>query len=102
MADVIPVQNVKNMLIINSFYLPGQPIVCKLHLYFISQPTPVYFFMDIAVPDFSFINSFSFGYLIKRSGDFYEKNTMRIGIGQASLFKNKINIEPVIYYNNTN
>ena len=67
---------------------------------FINQPTPVYFFMNIAVPDFSFINSFSFGYLIKRSGDFYEKNTMRIGIGQASLFKNKINIEPVIYYNN--
>ena len=52
------------------------------------------------VPDFSFINSFSFSYLIRRSGDFYEKNTMRIGIGQASLFKNKINIEPVIYYNN--
>ena len=32
--DVMAAQTVKNMLIINSFYLPRQPIVCKLHLYF--------------------------------------------------------------------
>lgn len=53
-----------------------------------------------APPAFSFSNGFSFGYLIRRSGDFYEKNTMRIGMGRVSLFKDKINIEPVIYFNN--
>lgn len=52
------------------------------------------------VPAFSFINGFSFGYLIRRSGDFYEKNTMRIGVQTTSLFKGKINLEPVIYFNN--
>jgi len=52
------------------------------------------------VPAFSFINGFSFGYLIRRSGDFYEKNTMRIGVEAVSLFKGKINLEPVLYFNN--
>jgi len=35
------------MLIINSFNLPGQPIVCKLHLYF--YKTPLYILMDTAI-----------------------------------------------------
>ncbi len=51
-------------------------------------------------PAFIFINDFSFGYLIRRKGDFFDKNTMRIGIGRVSLFKEKISIEPVIYFNN--
>lgn len=51
-------------------------------------------------PAFSFINGFSFGYLIRRSGDFYEMNTMRIGVQATSLFKGKINVEPVFYFNN--
>jgi hypothetical protein len=51
-------------------------------------------------PAFSFSNGFTIGYLIRRSGDFYEKNTVRIGMGRVSLFNNKINIEPVIYFNN--
>jgi len=53
-----------------------------------------------AAPAFSFSNGFSFSYLIKRSGDFYEKNTMRIGMGKVYIFNNKISIEPVIYFNN--
>jgi len=52
------------------------------------------------IQSFSLINGFSFGYLIRRSGNFYEKNTMRIGVGQVSLFRNKINLEPVVYFNN--
>ena len=52
------------------------------------------------VKAFSFLNEFSFGYLIRRSGNYFEKNTMRIGIGQVSLFNEKIKIEPVLYFNN--
>lgn len=55
---------------------------------------------EVAIPAFSFVNEFSFGYLIRRSGNFYEKNTMRIGVGGVSLFNNKINLEPIIYFNN--
>ena len=51
-------------------------------------------------PRFSFSNGFSFGYLIRRSGDFYEKNTMRIGVGKVYLFNDRVSIEPVIYFNN--
>jgi hypothetical protein len=53
-----------------------------------------------AIQRFSFISDFSFGYLVRRSGNFFEKNTMRIGVGGVSLFKNKIDIEPMLYFNN--
>lgn len=53
-----------------------------------------------SIPAISFISDFSFAYLIKRRGDFFEKNTMRIGVGQLSLFKERVNIEPVFYFNN--
>lgn len=52
------------------------------------------------IPAVSFLNAFSFGYLIRRSGDFFDKNSMRFGVGAVSLFKNRINIEPVFYFNN--
>ena len=55
---------------------------------------------DNTIPAFTFINNFSFGYLIRRSGSFFEKNTMRIGVGQVSLFKGHVNLEPVLYFNN--
>lgn len=51
------------------------------------------------IPAVSLLNGFSFSYLIRRSGDFFEKNSMRFGVGAVSLFKNKINIEPVFYFN---
>jgi len=53
-----------------------------------------------AIRSFSFISDFSFGYLVRRSGNFFEKNTMRIGVGGVSLFKDKINLEPILYFNN--
>lgn len=53
-----------------------------------------------AMPAFTFLNGFSFGYLIRNKGDFFEKNTMRIGVGRVSLFKEKVKLEPVLYFNN--
>jgi len=48
--------------------------------------------------DFSFSTVFSLGYLIRRSGDFMEKNTFRIGAGKLKLYKTTI--EPSMYFNN--
>lgn len=42
----------------------------------------------------------SLGYLIKREGDYFEKNTFRMGAGRLSLFGGKTKIEPAIYFNN--
>jgi hypothetical protein len=42
----------------------------------------------------------SLAYLVKRDGDYFEKNTFRIGAGRLSLFSGKSKIEPVIYFNN--
>lgn len=42
----------------------------------------------------------SLGYLIHRDGDYFEKNTFRIGAGRLSLFGGKSKIEPVLYFNN--
>ncbi len=48
--------------------------------------------------DFSFSAVFSLGYLINRSGDYYEKNTFRLGAGKINLLKTTI--EPCMYFNN--
>ena len=42
----------------------------------------------------------SLGYLIKREGEYFEKNTFRMGAGRLSLFSGKTKIEPVLYFNN--
>lgn len=42
---------------------------------------------------------FSYGYLVKRSGDFLTKHTSRLGAGQLSLFEGHTKIEPAIYFN---
>lgn len=47
----------------------------------------------------SFLTVFSVGYLVSRKGNYFEKNTWRVGAGQASLFKGKVNIEPIFYFN---
>lgn len=41
----------------------------------------------------------SLGWLIRRSGDFYEKNTFRLGLDQFSLRGGKIKLEPCLYFN---
>ena len=48
--------------------------------------------------DFSFSAVFSLGYLIRRQGDFIEKNTFRLGAGKLKL--NKTTIEPSMYFDN--
>ena len=55
---------------------------------------------DNAKKESPFLFSFSFGYLIQRQGDYYEKNSMRLGAGQLSLFEGKTKIEPVLYFTN--
>jgi len=41
----------------------------------------------------------SLGYLVHKSGDYFEKNTFRIGAGRLSLFGGKTKIEPALYFN---
>lgn len=41
---------------------------------------------------------FSVSYLIHRSGEYFEKHTLRAGIGRMSLFEGKTKIEPVLYF----
>jgi hypothetical protein len=47
-----------------------------------------------------FISVFSLSYLTRRKGDFFEKNTIRLGAGQLSLFEGKTKIEPMLYFTN--
>ncbi|HRI20597.1 MAG TPA: hypothetical protein PLA68_06565, partial [Panacibacter sp.] len=48
--------------------------------------------------EFSFSAVFSLGYLIRREGDFIEKNTFRLGAGKLQLYKTTI--EPSMYFDN--
>ena len=51
-----------------------------------------------AKKDFAFSAVFSLGYLIRREGDFFDKQTFRFGAGKIQLAKT--NIEPCLYFNN--
>ena len=42
----------------------------------------------------------SLGYLVKRKGDFYDKHTFKLGLGQFNLFGNYTKIEPTLFFNN--
>jgi hypothetical protein len=48
--------------------------------------------------DFSFSAVFSLGYLINRNGDYFDKNTFRLGAGKIKLLKTTI--EPSMYFSN--
>jgi hypothetical protein len=48
--------------------------------------------------DFSFSAVFALGYLIDRRGDYFDKNTFRLGAGHVKLLKTTI--EPSIYFSN--
>jgi hypothetical protein len=48
--------------------------------------------------DFSFSAVLSLGYLINRRGDYFDKNTFRLGAGKVSILKTTI--EPSLYFNN--
>ena len=47
--------------------------------------------------DFSFSAHFSFGYLVHRSGEFFDDNSFRLGAGKVQIVKTII--EPCIYFN---
>ncbi|MDP4286170.1 MAG: hypothetical protein Q8891_17300 [Bacteroidota bacterium] len=47
---------------------------------------------------FAFSTVFSVGYLINRNGNYFDKNTFRLGIGKLQLLKTTI--EPSVYFNN--
>jgi hypothetical protein len=51
-----------------------------------------------AQKDFSFSTAFSLGYLIRRKGEYFEKNTFRLGAGNIQM--KKTNVEPFIYFHN--
>ena len=42
----------------------------------------------------------SIGYLIRRKGDFYEKNTFKLGLGRYAPFGGSLRIEPAFYFKN--
>ena len=48
--------------------------------------------------DFSFAAVFSLGYLIHREGEYFDKNTFRLGGGKIQMLKT--NVEPCLYFNN--
>ncbi len=48
--------------------------------------------------DFSFAAVFSLGYLIHREGEYFDKNTFRLGGGKIQMLKTSV--EPSLYFNN--
>jgi len=51
-----------------------------------------------AFKGFSYSTAFSLGYLIGRRGDFFDKNTFKLGAGRIQFYKTSI--EPIMYFNN--
>lgn len=47
---------------------------------------------------FSFSADFSLGWLKRRSGEYFDKNTFRLGIGKIQMLKTTV--EPCLYFNN--
>jgi hypothetical protein len=48
--------------------------------------------------NFSYSADFSLGWLRRRSGEFFDKNTFRLGIGKIQMLKTTV--EPCLYFNN--
>lgn len=48
--------------------------------------------------DFSFSAAFSLGWLQRRSGEFFDKNSFRLGVGKIQMLKTSV--EPCLYFNN--
>jgi hypothetical protein len=42
----------------------------------------------------------SVGYLVGNRGGIYAPHTFRIGVGEVPLFKDVVNIGPILYFNN--
>ncbi|TAD84292.1 MAG: hypothetical protein EAY75_13380 [Bacteroidetes bacterium] len=50
-----------------------------------------------AYNNFEFLSTLSIGYLIRRSGNYFEKNTFRLGLPGAA--SGRLQIEPELYFN---
>ena len=48
--------------------------------------------------EFAYSTHFSFGYLVNRNGDFFDKTSFRLGAGRVQLLKTAI--EPCMYFSN--
>lgn len=42
----------------------------------------------------------SIGYLFDNNGNYYDKNTFKVGLGRFSLSNGSTKIEPTVYFNN--
>lgn len=42
----------------------------------------------------------SLGYLVRRQGDYFDKNTFRLSVERLYIFRRRVQIEPGIYFNN--
>ena len=49
---------------------------------------------------FHFSPDLSLSYLVKRRGEFYDKNTFRLGLGKINMYKETVSLEPSLYFNN--
>ncbi|HVU55118.1 MAG TPA: hypothetical protein VHD83_08675 [Puia sp.] len=50
---------------------------------------------------FNYINfdpSISFGFMVRRDGDFFQKNSYFLGIGHVNLYKHAIELQPGMYF----
>jgi len=55
-----------------------------------NKPHPVYYI--------NFDPSISFGFMVRRDGDFFQKNSYFLGIGHVNLFKHAIELQPGMYF----
>lgn len=55
---------------------------------------------DPGTASFTLNPNFSLSWLKKNRGNIFDKNTFRLGVGEFNLFKDKISIEPGLYFNN--
>lgn len=46
-----------------------------------------------------FTPNITLSYLLKKQGDYFDKNTFRFGLGQLNIFNGRIRLEPGIYFN---
>jgi hypothetical protein len=55
------------------------------------KPRPAYYYIN-------FDPSLSFGFMVRRSGDFFEKHSYFLGIGHVNLLRHAIELQPGMYF----
>jgi hypothetical protein len=49
---------------------------------------------------FQVLPNLSLSYLVRRNGEFYDKNTFRLMLGKVDMYKETVSLEPCIYFTN--